>query len=373
MRSVAAPKLRVGIVGCGKIADAHVGEIRATGKAEVVAVCDREILMAKQLADRFAVAGVYDDAAAMLREARLDVVHVATPPDSHPALARMAFAAGCHVFLEKPFALNAQDTRKVYEEAALAGRQVAVNYLYNHESPYLELKQMLERGALGQLVHIDASYGYDLSGDYGLAVLSDPNHWVHRLPGKLFHNVLDHVLCKVAPLLASDDIEATCVAFRRRAATGNATVDALPDELRFVLRSGDLTMNGYISAHARPVTHTMRVLGTADSVALDFGARTCVAVARQRYPSSLGRLIPALDQARAFGAAFRRNARAFRKHEFSFFQGMRHLLGAYYGSIQGANPAPQEAAHVIRTAIAIDKIIEGVNRSLNPTQGSARP
>lgn len=371
--AVTGTLLRVGIIGCGKIADAHVGEIRASGKAEVVAVCDRERLMAKQLADRFAVAGVYDDAAAMLREARLDVLHIATPPDSHLPLARMGFGAGCHVFLEKPFALNAQDTRTVYGEAARAGRQVAVNYLYNHESPYLELQQLLERDALGALVHIDASYGYDLAGDYGLVVLSDPTHWVHRLPGKLFHNVLDHVLCKVAPLFASDDIEASCVAFRRRAATGSAIVDALPDELRFVLRCGNLTMNGYISAHARPVTHTMRVLGTRDSVALDFVGRTCVPVARQRYPSSLGRLIPALDQARGFASAFRRNVRAFRRYEYSFFQGMRRLLNEYYGSIQGMNEAPQQAAVVIRTAVAIDRVIDGVNRSLSAAEGSARP
>ena len=365
-------KLRVGIIGCGKIADAHVGEVRATGKADVIAVCDREFLMAKQLADRFAVKGIYDDAAAMLREARLDVVHIATPPDSHLALARMAFAAGCHVFLEKPFALNAQDTRQVYDEAAQADKQVAVNYLYNYESPYLELQQQLEAGVLGEVVHIDASYGYDLAGDYGLAVLSDPSHWVHRLPGKLFHNVLDHVLCKVAPLLESNELEVSCVAFRRRAAAANPIVDALPDELRFVLRCGSLTMNGYISAHARPVTHTMRVLGTRDSVALDFGARTCVPVARQRYPSSIGRLIPALDQARAFGAAFRRNVRAFRNYEYSFFQGMRRLLGAYYGSIQGTNPAPQQPQIIIRTSHAIDRIIDGVNRSMTEAQKAAR-
>jgi predicted dehydrogenase len=361
-------KLRVGIVGCGKIADAHVGEIRATGKAEVVAVCDRERLMAKQLADRFSIPGVFDDVAAMLRESRLDVLHIATPPDSHPPLARLAFSAGCHVFLEKPFALTARDTRKVYDDARQAGRQVAVNYLYNHESPYLALQDSLARGQLGELVHIDATYGYDLAGDYGLAVLSDPGHWVHRLPGKLFHNVLDHVMCKAAPLFESDDMEVECVAFRSRSATGNPIVDALPDELRFMLRCGKLTMNGYISAHARPVTHTMRVLGKRDSLALDFVSRTCVPVARQRYPSSLGRLIPALDQARAFASGFRRNLGAFRRYEFSFFQGMRRLLDEYYGSIQGTHTVPQQEAIIIRTALAIDRIIEGVNRPVVHTR-----
>ena len=103
--------LRVGIIGCGKIADGHVEQIRAIGRGEVVAVCDREPLMAEQLAVRLKIPGRYDDAAEMFAKERLDVVHIATPPDSHLFLAKMAFAAGCHVFMEKPFALTAAQAR----------------------------------------------------------------------------------------------------------------------------------------------------------------------------------------------------------------------------------------------------------------------
>jgi hypothetical protein len=117
----------------------------------------------------------------------------------------------------------------------------------------------------------------------------------------------------------------------------------------------------------------MRVLGTRDSVALDFVGRTCVPVARQRYPSSIGRLIPALDQSRAFFAAFRGNMRAFRRYEYSFFQGMRRLLSAYYGSIRGTHPAPQQAQVIIRTAHAIDRIVDAVNRSMAKPERGPRP
>src|SRR4051812_49139913 len=72
--------LRIGIVGCGKIADAHLEQIRALGRGEVVAVCDSEPLMAEQLAVRMNVPARYTDFAAMLAGERLDVVHVATPP-----------------------------------------------------------------------------------------------------------------------------------------------------------------------------------------------------------------------------------------------------------------------------------------------------
>ena len=99
--------LRIGIVGCGKIADGHVEQIRATGRGDVVAVCDREPLMVEQLAERMRIPGRHTDLATMLANERLDVVHVATPPDSHLPIARQAMEAGCHVFMEKPFALTA--------------------------------------------------------------------------------------------------------------------------------------------------------------------------------------------------------------------------------------------------------------------------
>ena len=105
--------LRIGIVGCGKIADGHVEQIRATGRGEVVAVCDREPLMAEQLAVRMNVPARYDDFARMLAEMRLDVVHIATPPAAHVALACMAMDAGCHAFVEKPFAPTAPEAERI--------------------------------------------------------------------------------------------------------------------------------------------------------------------------------------------------------------------------------------------------------------------
>jgi ornithine cyclodeaminase/alanine dehydrogenase-like protein (mu-crystallin family) len=76
------PKLKVVIVGCGKIADAHVEEVGKVTLAEVVAVCDREALMAEQLAVRYGVPRHFSDFAAMLDAVRPDVVHITTPPQS---------------------------------------------------------------------------------------------------------------------------------------------------------------------------------------------------------------------------------------------------------------------------------------------------
>ena len=349
--------LNVAIVGCGKIADAHVEQIRATGRAEVVAVCDREPLMAEQLALRMAVPAFHSDLDDMLRSRRIDVLHVATPPDSHLALACAGFAAGCHVFLEKPVALTGTQTRAILAAAEAAGRRLAVNYLYDFESPSLELKDLLAAGKLGRVIHIEANYGYDLKGDYGIAVLSDPGHWVHRLPGKLFHNVLDHLVCKLALAMPRGEARVQCTAFRRRPAVGDPVIDALADELRFMLECEGVTAAGMVSAHVRPAAHTMRVYGQRDSVALDYVARTLVPVARQNQPSAVGRLFPAWDQARRFAGNGLRNVGRFLRHDFHFFQGMRVLLTEFYRGIEQGGPLPIAYEDILWSVDVIDRIV----------------
>jgi predicted dehydrogenase len=302
------------------------------------------------------ISGRYTDAGAMLRECRPDVVHIATPPDSHVALANMALEAGCHVFMEKPFALTAAEAQVILDLARKVGRRVSVNYLYNFETPGLELESLLARNALGDVVHLDTLYGYNLQGDYGLAVMSDPRHWVHRLPGKLFHNVLDHVLAKVVAHLG-DEIEARVLAFRRRPPSGNPVLDALSDELRFVLRSGGTTVTGLISAHGRPVAHALRVVGTRDTVELDYTARTLVKAVNWSQPSALGRLFPAFVQARAFRRNGWRNVGLFRRHEFHYFQCMRVLLTRFYDAVENNGNDPIPPAHILRVCRIIDLLV----------------
>ena len=356
-------KLKVAIVGCGKIADGHVEQIRATGLAIPVAVCDREPLMARQLAMRWNVPQWYSDVSSMLESEKPDVVHIATPPDSHLPLAGTCLRAGCHIFMEKPFALDARQTREIIALAEASGRRIAVNYLYNFETPYLHLMEQVRAGALGEIVHLDTVYGYSLSGDYGVALLADPEHWVHRLPGKLFHNVLDHVLAKAAPFFESDVMSAQAQTLRLRAASGDATLDSMADELRFLLRVGNLTVSGLISAHVRPVQHSLRVYGTKGSLVLDIGARTAVPIVAQTLPSAAGRLLPAWILSRHYRRNARQNLRRFWRHEFHFFQGMRVLLGGFYAAIQGQGGEPLPASIIQRTATAIDTVVAGIHRT----------
>src|SRR5712692_10525113 len=105
--------LKVAIVGCGKIADAHAAEIQRIKGCGIVAAYDREPLMARQLADRFPVKQCFSDLVELLRVARPDVVHVTTPPESHFEIAKLCLEWGCHVYVEKPFTVYEAEAQRL--------------------------------------------------------------------------------------------------------------------------------------------------------------------------------------------------------------------------------------------------------------------
>jgi predicted dehydrogenase len=347
--------LNIGIVGCGKIADGHVEEIQRIGSARVLAVCDLEPFLAEQLAVRYSIPHRYSDFNRMLSEHHLDVIHIATPPHSHLPLAKKAAEAGSHIFIEKPLALNATDARRLIECLQNTSRKMAINYWYNFESPALALKQFVANGDLGDPVHIESYYGYDLAGEFGQALLSDDRHWVHQLPGKLFQNIIDHAINKITPFLPDEPVEVIARAYRRRNLKDDGT-DGVLDELRVMILAGGISAYVTFSSHARPVGHFMRVYGTKNTAHIDFALRTMLVEKKQTIPSALGRLLPPFKSSWQSLRQATHNAREFAGSRFQFFAGMNRLLSQFYECIQNDTPVPIPYPEMLRVSQIMDEI-----------------
>jgi predicted dehydrogenase len=347
--------LNIGVVGCGKIADGHIEEIQKLGCARVLAVCDLEPILAEQLALRYSVPHWYTDFDHMLSDHRLDVIHIATPPQSHLALARKSAEAGCHVFLEKPLALNAIDGRRIIECLQQIGRKMTINYWYNFETPALALKELVAKGDLGDPVHIESYYGYDLAGGFGHAFLSDDRHWVHQLPGKLFQNIIDHAINKVTPFLPDEPVEIIARAYRQRHFNDDHT-DGLLDELRVMLLGR--SMSAYITfcSHARPVGQYMRVHGTKNTAHIDYTFRSMSVQGSQTVPSAFGRLLPPFKSSWQSLRQAAQNVREFGGSRFHFFAGMNRLLSLFYESILHDTQVPIPYTEILRVSQIMDEI-----------------
>jgi predicted dehydrogenase len=347
--------LNIGVVGCGKIADCHIEEIQKLGCAQVLAVCDLEPILAEQLALRYSVPHWYTDFDRMLSEHRLDAIHIATPPNSHLTLARKASKVGCHVFLEKPLAVTAADGQRLIECLQQSGRKFSINYWYNFESNALALKKFIAEGNLGDPVHIESYYGYDLAGGFGQALLSDDRHWVYQLPGKLFQNIIDHAVNKITPFLPDEPVEIVARAFRRRHLTANST-DAVLDELRVMIFCGGVSAYITFCSHARPVGHFMRVYGTRNTAHLDFASRSLMVEERQTVPGAFGRLMPPFKSTWQSLRNATRNVCEFAGSRFQFFAGMNHLLSLFYESILHDTPVPISYPEILRVSQIMDEI-----------------
>jgi predicted dehydrogenase len=347
--------LNIGVVGCGKIADGHIEEIQKLECARVLAVCDLEPILAEQLAVRYRVPHRYTDFDRMLSEHRLDVIHIATPPHSHLALAQKAAEAGCHVFLEKPLALNATDGRRLIECLQQTTRKMTINYWYNFETSALALKEFVAKGNLGDPIHIESYYGYDLAGGFGQASLCDERHWVHQLPGKLFQNIIDHAINKITPFLPDEPMEVIARAYRRRPLNGDGT-DGVLDELRVLILAGGMTAYVTFSSHARPVSHFMRVYGTKNTVHIDFALRSMSVEEKQTIPSALGRLFPPFKSSWQSLRQAAKNAREFAGSRFQFFAGMNRLMSLFYESILHDTPVPIPYSEILCVSQIMDEI-----------------
>lgn len=356
-RGVEPMALKVVLVGCGKIADGHIEEIQKMPKrAQVVAVCDRELLMAEQIATRYGVPAYYDDVDRMLAVERPHVVHISTPPGSHVALARAAFQAGCHVFVEKPLALNSVEAAALVADAERFGKKMTIGYTYLFDPVAVQMRGLLASGAIGDVVHVDSWFGYNLAGPFGSALLGDANHWVHALPGKLFHNNIDHLLNKLIDFIDDDQPEIQARAWRQRAQTFGDSRDDMPDELRICVHGNRVSAYCTFSSHVKPAAHFVRVYGSKSIMHVDYVSRTVTLDHGATLPSAIGRLVPAFEQAMQYLKQGGRNAAAFARADFHFFSGLNRLAAMFYDSIAEGGPLPISTRDMLRISRWMDQI-----------------
>ncbi|HEY3078890.1 MAG TPA: Gfo/Idh/MocA family oxidoreductase [Chloroflexota bacterium] len=153
---MAAP-LRVGLIGCGRIAlDQHLPAYRALaeeGLARLVGVCDVDRARAEPAAARYGVSA-FGSAAELIETARPEVVSVATHPSSHPELVGTALAAGCHVLCEKPIAMDLAGARAMVAAAERADRRLSICFEYRYWDESRYLRDRIARGDLGRVHHV---------------------------------------------------------------------------------------------------------------------------------------------------------------------------------------------------------------------------
>jgi predicted dehydrogenase/nucleoside-diphosphate-sugar epimerase len=327
----------------------HAAAIRRRETARVVGIADPspDALAAMQSIAPLAVTA--PDLAGLLGKVDADVAHICTPPAYHVAGARAALEAGLHVYVEKPFALDAAQAEEVLALAAQRGLRVCAGHQLLFETPSRTIRELVP--AVGRLVHVESYFAFRQvrSGRSGQPALSAEAQLIDILPHPVY--LLLSFLQDAAP---GEPVELEHVQMGR-----GGTVHAL-------IRCGGVTGTLVVTLSGRPVENHVRLVGTNGSLNADYVRGT---VQRAIGPGSSGidKALAPFRLARQLvdGTTVSLGRRILRWQKS--YPGLAEIFEAFYATIRGGAPPPMTTTSILETV----RICQRIADNLGNVEGEA--
>jgi predicted dehydrogenase len=239
-----AKLFRVGMIGCGGIANRHATILQRLARTELAAFCDIAEERAAEFNEKYAEGRgkVFSDYHVMLKRVPLDVVYICLPPFAHSDEVKAAAARGVHVFIEKPIALTMRLAERMVADTDRAGVKTQVGFMSRFGEAVERVKELLDSGAAGppglmlgkyfcNALHAPWWREKEKSGgqiveqiihtyDVVRYLLGEPESVFARI-GNLFHQEVERY--------TSEDVSATVISFKNGAvASVSGTNGAIP-------------------------------------------------------------------------------------------------------------------------------------------------
>jgi predicted dehydrogenase/nucleoside-diphosphate-sugar epimerase len=333
---MSASPLRVAFVGAGQMARHHLTVVTRQN-AVVVGVCDRATNQAREFVAT-APTPIYSSLDAMLAEARPDIVHICTPPNSHFDVAHAALDAGAHIYVEKPFALTMSDARTLLDLAGARGRSVCAGHQLLRDRGF---EALTARAAeLGTVLQADSHFAFkpaqmraDRASATALADLA-----VDILPHPLY--TLVDVLERVSPTPHTIELE---------------WAHAGPADVQAILRAGDVIGRLSVTLQGRPVASSLTLIGTKGSLACDFVRSNLIGAGNPGTAALEKVLNPMVEGAQmATGTAA---SVARRISSGIAYPGLAELIGEFYASVAAHRPSPVSPDHLLRVTDLFERLV----------------
>ena len=146
--------IRLGIVGSNYGRTVQLPALRADPRCRVVALAGSDVARTATLARASNIPKSYGSWQALVEDAEVDAVAIATLPSLQPEIAMRALALGKPVFAEKPLAGTLEAARAMLAAARASGKPTMVDFNFTQITAWLRAKEMLDSGTLGRLRHI---------------------------------------------------------------------------------------------------------------------------------------------------------------------------------------------------------------------------
>ena len=148
----ASPKqLKCGVIGAGAIGGNHVQGFNAHKQSHVIALADTSEQRCNEMADQYKIERRYYSVDGLLADPDIDVVGIALPNFLHAPVAIAALNAGKHVMLDKPFALNAGQAKKIAQAAQKNRKKMMIGMSLRFSRDTQTLHTLVKQGVLGEV------------------------------------------------------------------------------------------------------------------------------------------------------------------------------------------------------------------------------
>jgi 2-alkyl-3-oxoalkanoate reductase len=355
--------LRVGIVGCGHVAEHHIRFIAQTKNGRVVGLADQDEVNARRLAEAHSVHDVYGSLEELLDRTPLDVLHILTPPAYHYDHAREALKRGIHVLVEKPCTLQACQTEELYRLAKGKGVLLCPDFIQLFHPIFQHAASVINSGRLGQVTFVEAHLSLDLN----IPELREAKglHWSYRLPGGVLHNYITH------PLYLTIYWAGTPQRITVSAKSHGILPQGLTDHLAILLEGERCAASVVLSAAIQTEPYYVRVFCERGIVLVDFDTSTVLIREKSSLPRPIRRATSNFMQAWQLSAWAVKNVVNFARGKLVPYQGLQNLIPIFYSSIkdQTEPPVPPELAmSVTRVEEAIWAQAGKLNLDISPRQ-----
>lgn len=210
----------VGLIGCGWIAElAHIPTLERN--AALVAVAEADAARRTWVRGRLPGVRVFDEGMELLDAAAVHAVVIALPTAHAAPMARAAFRAGKHVYVEKPGARSAAEWQLVVDDWRRSGSVGIVGYNFRHNPIYLDAIRRVQQGELGKVIAVQTRFvwaadrveGWRATTAAGGGVLLDLASHHIDLAGRLLADDAVTVRCTTRSMRVEEDTASLSIEF----------------------------------------------------------------------------------------------------------------------------------------------------------------
>lgn len=328
MTSTTGPnrRLRVGVVGCGQIAEYHARFIKQLPHAELVGAADVDSAAARRFAEAHGIPHASTSIDDLLTHTEPDVLHVLSPPGDHYQCAKTALQRGIHVFVEKPVALSAREVVELYEHADANNVLLCPDFLQLFHPKMRALSALIQSGELGPVVHVESHWCIDPCENRQW-LEAEGLHWRYCVPGGLLRDYACHLLYLTLSLVGvQDDVHVV------RRANGTLPQNSV-DHMTVSIQGAKSTAIILLSCRSQFHTYGIRVFCEKGSAEVDFDTQSLLVT---KPVFSIRKLASAATNfVKSYGLCSEalRNITNYLTGHLVPYAGMRSLIQQFYCSI----------------------------------------